>query len=400
MSKLFTSLSRLWEFKKYKEHQWFAVQITLLVALSLFYLFAHYLLDHRYKKGCNYEYSKLDGKQMLQINKIYFDSSSLKAVYKIIPVSSFDSSGNLLTKPAPIDINRLHQKALLYITNEFINKIDYEQLESVKEYLALASPMEAVTFFSDFRFKVESNFWLVGPYVYWEIVFWSWFGVIASIIFNLGLIGQNRTTDPTNAQTVFDSSEIPHQVAKLLYAPLCTLVIVFGYNFFKDQNIVDISSSKGVIVFAFIGGFYSSRLIAFLDRLKEVLLPTNSASTVQSKTQNPISVEFENIKIELQLDESITGDLRNEIIEKGFNDAEVVLENEATGEKIKAEAPTEDQSSTFTIPKIKPGNYLVNVNWSKEVVDEIVNLTANKKIEIKNPEEVVVVDLGKSESSG
>ena len=289
---------------------------------------------------------------------------------------------------------------MFYVANEFNNKIDIAQINEIKKFLVLASPMEASAFLQNTRFKVSSNFWLIGPAVYWEIVFWSWFGVLSSILFNMGLIVKNSTTVPSNAQTVFDSSEIPSQFAKLLYAPMCTLITIFGYNFFADENIVDISSSKGVVVFAFIGGFYSSRLVAFLDRLKEVVLPS-SGTTAQNNASQAQAIQLENVKIELQVDENtLSAEQRNEIAETGLSAASVIVENAQTAEQITADKAGEDQSGLFIIKKLKPGKYIIKANWAKDILDEPVNLAAAQTVEIKNADETVVVKLAKSESSG
>jgi hypothetical protein len=369
-----TARAKFWEFKKYSEYRWFARLVVLLLALVALYLLVHLWVDKKMNPGKDYEYSKLDSKQKTILNGIYFDSAKLN------------------------DVER-HTMALEYVKSAFSNKVDTSEFADIKRFLTRCSKTTAAAYVADYRFKVESNFWLIGPLVYWEIVFWSLFGVISSLLFSLGLLSTNATTDPNNPQTVFDSSEIPGQVAKLLYAPLCTLVIVFGYNFFADENIVDISSSKGVIVFAFLGGFYSSRLISFLDRLKEVLLPISS-NAVMPRAATTSQAALANVKVALEPDSTIAGDIRNEIIEAGFNTATVELEHKEKGTIIKAEPPQEDQSNVFVVPSIPPGKYLIKVSWAKELDGEVVNLSAKQEVEIKSAEEVVKIVLSKSEASG
>src|SRR5207249_1890086 len=122
-------------------------------------------------------------------------------------------------------------------------------------------------------------------------------------------VGKNSTTDPQNPSSVFDSSEIPSQAARLAYAPCCTLIIVLGYNFFSNQNLPDIGSSKGIIVFAFVGGFYTSRLIALLDRLKDVLFPNSGKSELPANKQGALK----NLLISLALDPTIPPAIANDI---------------------------------------------------------------------------------------
>ncbi len=382
-------------FKQYKEHEWFGRLIILLLFIVAAYLLAHLIEKINYDGESSYEYSRLDEGQKSHLNKLYFDTASLNALY-----------GNLHQKadsPRSVpcctitDYSKLHNKALDYIVIQLNHKIYPPQFDTLRKYLKSSSPMEGFTLLTETRFKLQSNFWLVGPAVYWEIVFWSWFGVLSSIIFNLALIGLKRTTDPQNPATEFDSSEIPHQIAKMLYAPLCTLIIVFGYNFFQNQNVVDIDSSKGVIVFAFIGGFYSSRLVAFLDRLKELVLPSSSTSIVQSRVNTPTTTtsttaaEIQNLKVKVSLDPSVTEVEKEAILKAGIKDVKLILEDKITKEKIIATNPSGDNPVEFTIPKIKVGTYIISANWMKEIEQDFILLTAATEQEIRNADKPIDV---------
>ena len=315
-----TTKASFWDFKNYSETQWFKT-----LGRGLLYLVALYFMLHTgfgisdffgwTKTKLDYEYATLSDDQKQQINRIYFDTTqedtsaktSIAVKQSAAPKKanlkdslvrqketglaaadsgSADESKSVATTQinkqlisAPGSSSFKLNKAIRLISNEFNNKIDPVQLDSIKAYLANATDLEATSYLADARFQVKSYFWLTGPAVYFEIIFWSVFGVISSLLFSLGLIGKNSTTIPNNPKTEFDSSEVPYQFAKILYAPICTLVIVLGYNYFNNDNIADISSGKGVIVFAFIGGFYSSRVIALLDRLKEVVLPGDANGT-------------------------------------------------------------------------------------------------------------------------
>lgn len=403
------------EFKKYSEYQWFRFLIYLLISISLIYLISHYRKFKVVDESAAYEYEKLGKEQLLQINRIYFDTLVISAQNIDNPSDDADTNANenieVNQKPfKPVRIikntkNVLFDtsecaRAIAYLQNEFSNKVDSFQIEQIRPYLCSSTRMEAIGFLSNIRLRVRSYFWLVGPEVYFEIIFWAWFGVIASLVFNLGVVGRNITTNPENPQSVFDSSEIPYQFAKLLYAPLCTLVIVLGYNFFTDQNIVDIGSSKGVIVFAFIGGFYSARLISFLDRLKDLLLP--HSGTADHPVQTPTAtVLLSNIIIDLQLDDAtIFPELRNDIAELGLAEAVVNLENSENGEIIKAVKSGEDQSSVFNVSSIKPGTYAIKVTWSKEINLQPVNLIAEQKEVIRLSDTTINVILKKDNSEG
>lgn len=66
----------------------------------------------------------------------------------------------------------------------------------------------------------------------------------------------------------------------MFYAPACTIVLVLGYQYLTDSNdnMIDISVNNGLIVFAFVSGFFSGRVMRFLDRLKELILPFGTAT--------------------------------------------------------------------------------------------------------------------------
>jgi hypothetical protein len=400
--------SDFWQFKKYQEHEWFRFLVILITVIAFSYLAAHFIMQ-RVNKKAGYEYERLDPRQLQHINTIYFDTLNI-AQYELAPSlenkpedqdSGAVSESRRIQRRRKINSDSLKcDRVLTYLQQQFNGKIDPDQLEGFRPYLCSARPLEAISFLATVRLQVQSYFWLTGPEVYFEIVYWSWFGVICSILFNLGVVAKNVTTDPNNPHTVFDSSEIPHQVAKMVYSPLCTLTIVLGYNYFSDQNIVDISSSKGLIVFAFIGGFYSARLIAFLDRLKEVILP--SSSTPELPVQKAAGqILLQNITLELQLDEAaIPAAMVSEIAEMGFSEATVSLENHENGDVTAAVAAGEDQSATFKVDTLKPGKYIIKAAWSKEVNGVPVNLEATQTEQIASSDITILVTLKKAEGEG
>jgi hypothetical protein len=186
--------------------------------------------------------------------------------------------------------------------------------------------------------------------------------VVCSLLFNLGFVSKESTTDFTNFRSVFDSTEIPFQVAKILYAPICTLIIVLGYNYFNDENLIDISSSKGVIVFAFIGGFYSSRVIALMDRLKDVILPNSGTSDLSPKSAPEQQVN--DLKFILGLDTSvvITATLQTALDNGALNSAIVKLQPVKTVVEINAGRAAGDAAATYTVQSLVSGIYKVIAN--------------------------------------
>lgn len=388
-----------WNFKAYEESVWFKKLVITLVGLGIIYVFLHLITDSFFTKY-EYEYVKLDKDQMQQINRIYFDSSKRDTSLLKNTTVNLDSlklgdtiinANNQVKKYHGIDTSNCNectkeQKVICFLWNEFNHKLDSAQMNNISQYLNCSTGTEATNFLLNQRFQIKSYFWLTGPLVYWEIIFWSWFGVICSILFNLGVISKNSTTNPQDPTTYFDSSEIPSQVAKLLYAPACTLAIVLGYNFFNGDNLVDINSSKGVLVFAFIGGFYSSRLISFLDRLKEILLPISS--TAGKGIDNP---PLKNIVVQLQLDttvvnlwDSLKGDL---------NSLKVTLQEEQSTQQAIALPIDTNQWPLFIFDFVKPGTYSVEASWTTKQNDQVINLKAQQKVEMRNTDQSVTLKL-------
>lgn len=427
-----------WEFKKYKEHEWFRFLVWLISVLMICYLILHQLS----RDEARYEYERLDKEQLQQINRIYFDSinkrengaavrttatnkttardtttnsdstvkldtASKPALKKETdlqvksPKRAADSNENVIAQNL-CDTNSCFrsERVIWYIQSQFNGKVDSNQINKyIRPYLCSALPLDAMGYLGTQRFRVESYFWLVGPEVYFEIIFWSLFGVIANLLFSLGVVARNRTTNSENPQSEFDASELPYQFAKFWYAPLSTLAIVLGYNYFNDQNIVDIGSSKGVIVFAFIGGFYSARLIAFMDRLKEVLLPSANTAELQTQTNTGEAI-VRNLTINLELsDASLPAELKNEIAEIGLGDATVTLQSQA-GETIKAMRASEDQAASFKVSNLRPGQYTIKAAWSKEIGGQPVNLQGEQQQTISRSDTTISMTLQKSESEG
>jgi hypothetical protein len=71
----------------------------------------------------------------------------------------------------------------------------------------------------------------------------------------------------------------------MFYAPVCALVLVLGYNLLNtDSKMTDISIGKGLVLFSFICGFFSGRVIKFIDRLKDLVLPISDGSAGTAAT--------------------------------------------------------------------------------------------------------------------
>jgi len=393
----------MWDFRSYDEKTWFRFLVIKVILCGIFYLGLHLLLSsHNY----NYEYDKLNQDQMQFINRIYIDSinnskpnnkpdspklvnqekkSQTLSIQPTVATPSTPNkptvgSTNILTpkaplntatktrtsdsKPCPCIQKILCDRVMEYLKNTFDDKLDSAQAVEIKCFLCKSSPQEATAFLNGTRFKVRSYFWLIGPCVYLEVIFWAVFGVLSSLLFNLGVVSSNATTDLGNPRSQFDNSEIFGQVAKILYAPICTLAVVLGYNFFKDQNIVDISSSKGVIVFAFIGGFYSSRLISLMDRLKDVLMPNSGTTSlpITNIATTPTGATIDKLMVQLALDKGVDAGIVTAIGSQGLNNAIVKMTATNSSTNYSGSRQASDPTGIFTFSSVQPGNYIINAD--------------------------------------
>ena len=372
-------------------NKWFSTLLLFLLLLITSYVGLHVLLDqqqhmHKFgrssKYGFGYEYMTINTTQLQEINKIYRDTFYEKTINPDTLKSGIVYKANKNFSKKDTDA---YQKVVMYLNNQYNDKIDTVQLNEIAKYLSFCTPIEAAGFLTSLRIRVKSYFWLTGPEVYFEVMFWCIFGVICSLLFKLGDIWKLSTTDPTNPQSQYDPTEVPSQVAKIFYAPICTLVIILGYNYIQDKNMVDISSSKGIIILSFIAGFYSQRMMAFLDRLKDVLLPnTGSADLPQDKKL------IKQFFIKLKPDDEIF----NKIEAVGMGSASVEI-NADCYKPVKADKYGSDPTFSFVINNVIPGKYTLNVSWQGKIDNQDVALIAEQQINVDVTGKTIEINVKK-----
>lgn len=409
-----------WNYKKYEEKQWFRLLAIGLISTVILYLLLHLL---PVASNNSFEYTKLSAIEMQQINRIYFDSirKADTGTTDVLSPSPTDA-GKERTPTQPNDTpktdsppshvnNGIEQalqdqhsidlkyhincdsltraeRVLQYLKNEF-DGIDKDQLLEIEKYLCCATPTEATGFLLNVKLKVSSCFWLDGSLVYFEIIFWTLFGVFCNLVFNLGLVAKG--SDPKDAATFFDPNEIPNQIAKLLYAPICTIIIVFGYNMFNSASLADIYLGKGVLIFGFIGGYYSSRLISFLDRLKDLLLPNSATNDRPAEKPIPVKNMLLNVSV------AALPPLQANELPDPINSASVKVVNSQTNEVLNA-VNVKGHASLFMLDFVKAGTY--NIEALLKVKDINTGLYINRElkenmpaVEMKNEDLYIKIEL-------
>lgn len=213
----------------------------------------------------------------------------------------------------------------------------------LRKYFKNLTPASLTASLDKRKIQVSSYFWLSGKWAYAEIIYWALFGVLASLIFYVSDIAK----DP---KTPFNPKQIPSQIAKLFYAPLVTLILIFSYDYFAGENAVDIEASKGMLIVSFLLGFYSGRAMEMLNRVKELLLPYNS--TPPEGEQQPPEV-----KVLIRLEPS------EELNEEQLADAVVTLM--VKGEK-KEEVLQRGEDGTYSASIKKDKQYTLKASIASE----------------------------------
>ncbi|MFI5139191.1 MAG: carboxypeptidase-like regulatory domain-containing protein [Sphingobacteriales bacterium] len=328
----------IWDFKSYDEKTWFRDLVCFISFLALLYCILHGIFG--------------DGDYNYQYNKLNQDQSQF--VTRICTGGQAQGKDGQVTLP----VNTVKQ-VMDYVDHVFDDEIETKQHDDVKNFISGAKPQDAADYLSKKLFKIRSYFWLVGPAVYWEVIFCALFGVLCNLLFVLGAVGSNSTTDLANPETQFDSSEILGQVAKIIYAPICTLFVVLGYSLLTGQNIVDLNLGKGLLIFGFIGGYYSSRVISLMDRLKDVLLPNSGTAALGSNNQATL---VQQVKIALSLDPSVPAPVAAVAAGAVLNTATVQITLSGTGTIIKGTHLSTDPDGTFTLTAVMAGNYTISAS--------------------------------------
>ncbi len=431
--------------------KWFTLTVFLLLFWVVIYLFTHAPAQFT-----GYKYSRFSAKQVQHISNILANNEAV--IPKAIKSSSESSQpGAARTALADSDRIYLHSsaahvkvkcdtctvsKAMDYINGEFGDRIDEQQLYSIREYMLSFGPYESGTYLATTDIKVKSFFWLTGPLLYIEAIFWALMGVLCNVLFT---IGADIRAYPGRRNSKYYTSKIPYDIAKFLYAPFCTIVLLLCYNYIKHRNIVEVNASEGVIVFAFIAGLFSSKMMGALEKIKDAIIPEYrysykpyqqtqrsrpiplrterretairqpfgyghsikekrievlSAGTAQTliDTDTPDTQIIKEIQVELKLDSGgLFEDERTEILNAGFNDAAVTLHN-VNGKDIIPFIKS-PEAAFFIIEDVKPGIYIIRATLTQQLNDRyIMNLFGEKTIFITHENSKIELPIKKYEA--
>jgi len=146
-------------------------------------------------------------------------------------------------------------------------------------------------------FEIKSFFWFKGDLIYLEVLLWALFGVLCNTLYHSSEFLKDKK---------FSSDENIVYLAKIIYAPIISLVIVFSFNSISSNNGLISNNSYGVIVVSFILGFFSGRSIVFLDKLKDLIIP---GSLKKDRADVPDKAQFESfIKLSTETQRNVIKD--------------------------------------------------------------------------------------------
>lgn len=382
MNKFFGKINTFFTARTWSGASWLLSLCCFLIALAAVYIWVH---QDRHRGR---EYIQLNATQIQGLNNI---------------LSVYPDSGKAILQTDSARRARAQRDAAVieFLQSEYRGKIDSVQVLQLQSVISKFDNKDIGNYLTNKKIVVQSFFWLIGSDVYLEAWLWSLFGVLVSLIYYVSLAySKSLSIIGDDDGGKFDPSELPSQIGKMFYAPACTIVIVLGYHFLSGSgsNMIDINVNKGLIIFSFISGFFSGRLMKFLDKLKDLFLPVtetanNSKTTVAAKADT--SVQLKLSEALLQSPDATA------IVEAGYNAAVVTLTPESGGDAIKLENPDDDQADVFTGKQLATGTYVLQASLAyKKEGDTVINMAGKQTVQLKENQNDFTLLLDKTEAEG
>lgn len=291
---------------------WQFILCVLLAMIALVYLWTH--VDYSEKEGFEEKGSEF----------VHLGEDQILLLEALI----YPPSDTLLNEKYRKELLKIRNEAVKkFLANEYGNTIVGKQIEIVQDNLENVPNNQVMSYMKSVKFRVRSFFYLTGTGVYVECLFWSLIGVLVSLIYFVSQSVNNKSNNIENDEWgPFDPSKIPSHIAKMFYAPVSTLVLVLGYHYLSVTGDVtaDITVNKGLIIFSFISGFYSGRVMRLFNKIKDILLPFgDSKSNAAAISSNTVTVT-----VGLEIDLSSLPELNNQIENLDWKkDSRVILIN-------------------------------------------------------------------------
>lgn len=392
-----------------EQNHWLALLIVILVATVGVYLAIHSLDQYETTDNKKYfddpheaEYKTLDAADISYITSLINDGSANmlttieRAEQEVEEGDSTPENATTIKVTQQQFKNNPNNRAVKNFILAQLPNIFPEDTTKIFALLDLQPNNLVVTFIQNARFKVKSYFWLAGPHTYVEVIFWTIFGVITSILFYIAMA--------ISKGTGFKPSETPGHLAKIAYSPFISLIIIFSYNYLSNpDSFFDVSASKGTLIISFLLGFYSSRAMKLLDKLKDIVLPygddSKSVITPTSTTDpslmaaNPVG---SSVNVDINLNDPQHPDA--EELNGHISQTVVSLVPQGGGEPILLNKTGEDElEGLFAAQNVPTGNYTLTANLT---TTDGGNYGGNQDIQVINGENTYILTLTKTEVSG
>lgn len=363
--------------QKVSETRWLAILIFILVSLATLYVVLHArLAGSEAKRITTYQLGvinslatditegKLDTTTCKQKIRLFLQTT----LYPDYPSESYCQSqcdsltrdGN--TQPLLMFCDRCEKSPAYSNQLSFLNTYDLRTIGQMLPH---------------HEFKVPSYFWLYGEKVYLEIIFWSLFGVLASILYS---------SSEAIFIKEFDYSRIPRYIAQLFYAPFSTLVVHLSFSLFTTADNQSFNAiSTNAIILAFILGFFTRRTVELLHRLRDVIIPGTLSSS-----SNDTGEQLHDVNGSL----SIAGVTTLELNDLALTTVRLTSSEDPTA----AFVTQADKFGKFTFPNVPSGNYDLFAEFRDDRNKKYYTGTASVKLDKNGLDDIVQIELSETDA--
>jgi hypothetical protein len=252
---------------------WFRITGFVLTSLVAVYLIAHNCIPGS-------EIVKLSKQELTDVNLIVFGSDNDAAIG-----GSSDTTQTAIVAASKRNFS-LRKAAVYRFLFSTRKPVDEKDSITFVKYFNGFEPQQFVTVMSNYPIRSQSYFWLTAPGIYLEVIFWSLFGLLASLFYYVS---------EAIRKGEYNTKEVNVHIAKFFYTPFSALIIFFSINALtKTGDIVITEFSNSSIVLSFILGFFSGRTVELLGKIKDLILPatkpgTDEPTNQRSDTQSPVT---------------------------------------------------------------------------------------------------------------
>ncbi|MCY7351038.1 MAG: carboxypeptidase-like regulatory domain-containing protein [Cytophagaceae bacterium] len=327
---------------------WFRFVVSTLIGLLILYLFLH--SNHR----CISSTTLSNAREEI----VLLQNSEFNAVVTLLngPDSLADDTTWIATR---------RQLIVNYLLTRHTFRDEGKRLRA--DLTSFKTRAQLRTALDGYPMRVKSFFWLADTWIYTEILFWSIFGVLASLLYSVSEALRSGGQG-------FDRSEVPSHWAKVAYTPFSVLIIYLAISLFGKDTVNNAPFSAWQIVLAFVLGFFSRRTMDLLDRIKDLLF---AAGNRDAANASPTTRTFV-LRGRIQTNDG-----------QALTNAAVKLIGQADASHNAVKSPEAD--GTFAFEKLPAGTYHVVAELPANPTPLVAEQTV--KLDGQNPEPFVELTL-------